>query len=177
MASQAASMVRILGIDPGSVITGWGVVESDGHRQQHVAHGCLRVGRGDMPQRLRAIFDGLAAVVEQWQPAQVAIETVFVRDNIDSALKLGQARGAAICAVTTRNLAVSEYAPTRIKQALVGRGLADKKQVAHMVGILLNLTDPLQADAADALAVAICHGHTQHSSLYDVRSRSRRRRR
>ena len=177
MASEAASMVRVLGIDPGSVITGWGVVESDGHRQQHVAHGCLKVGRGDMPQRLRAIFEGLGEVVRQWQPTQVAIETVFVRDNIDSALKLGQARGAAICAVTVHDLPVSEYAPTRIKQALVGRGLADKKQVAHMVGILLNLNEVLQPDAADALAVAICHGHSQHSSLYDVRSRSGRRRR
>jgi crossover junction endodeoxyribonuclease RuvC len=169
--------VRVLGIDPGSVVTGWGVIDTDGHRQQHVAHGCLRVGRGDMVERLGAIFTGLREVAETHQPDVVAIETVFVKENISSALKLGQARGAAICALATQGLAISEYAPTRIKQAVVGRGQADKSQVAHMVRVLLNLPETPASDAADALAVAICHGHSQHSALYDVASKPRGRRR
>lgn len=173
----APQTLRVLGIDPGSVVTGWGVIDTDGHRQQHVAHGCLRVGRGEMVDRLGAIFNGLRDVAEAHKPDVVAIETVFVRENISSALKLGQARGAAICALATQGLSISEYAPTRIKQSVVGRGQADKAQVAHMVRVLLGLPEAPPSDAADALAVAICHGHSQHSSLYDVASKPRGRRR
>lgn len=157
----AAPVTRILGIDPGSVRTGIGIVDADarGHCA-HVHHEALLVGNaGEFSQRLKAIWLRIGALIETFAPQQVAIERVFVARNPDSALKLGQARGAAICAVVTRDLPVHEYSPMQIKNAVVGRGAADKSQVQHMVGVLLGLHERLQADAADALAVAITHGH------------------
>jgi crossover junction endodeoxyribonuclease RuvC len=154
-------MARILGIDPGSRITGFGLIDSDGRRSRHVASGCLRLPEGKLPVRLRAIFDGLSALIEEHAPAVVAIESVFLHRNADSALKLGQARAAAICATFAAGAEIHEYAPRAIKQAVVGIGHADKSQVAHMVGILLNHRKTLQADAADALAVALCHAHSR----------------
>ena len=155
--------VRILGIDPGSVRTGWGVVDADATgRCAHVAHGALAVGGGeDFALRLKAIFDGLRALLAAHAPQEVAIERVFLAKNPDSALKLGQARGAAICAAVSVDLPVHEYAPMQIKNAVVGRGVAEKTQVQHMVGVLLGLDAKLQADAADALAVAITHAHSR----------------
>jgi crossover junction endodeoxyribonuclease RuvC len=156
-------MIRILGIDPGSVRTGIGIVDADAQgRCTHVHHDTLRLNdRENFTLRLKAILDGLWASIEQWRPQEVAIERVFLARNPDASLKLGQARGAAICAVVSRDLAVNEYSPMQIKTAVVGRGAAEKVQVQHMVGVLLNLGERLQADAADALAVAITHAHAR----------------
>lgn len=152
--------MRILGIDPGSRITGLGVV--DGHRL--VAAFDLKLGGGDMPGRLSALFDGIRDAIEAHRPEVVAIETAFMSRNPQSAIKLGQARGAAICAAVQCGLEVHEYAPRLIKQALVGRGGADKEQVQHMVRMLLKTNEPFGADAADALAVALCHQHTAETA-------------
>ena len=155
--------LRILGIDPGSRITGYGVIEVQGNRSTYLVSGCVRVDDETFPERLRAIFDGIGAVVAEYQPTEIAIEKVFVQRNVDSALKLGQARGAAICAVMNRSLPIAEYSPAQIKLALVGRGAADKHQVQHMVKTLLQLVESPQADAADALACALCHSHTRQT--------------
>ena len=156
-------MIRILGIDPGSRMTGYGVIEVQGGRTLYIASGCVRMADEDFPQRLRTIFEGVGEVVDKYQPTATAIEKVFVQRNVDSALKLGQARGAAICAVVSRSLPIAEYSPTQIKQALVGRGAAAKEQVKHMVKILLQIDESPQEDAADALACALCHSHTQQT--------------
>jgi crossover junction endodeoxyribonuclease RuvC len=161
-------MTRILGIDPGSVRTGVGIVDADATgRATHVFHTALVIATDDaFPLRLKRILDGLGALMEQFKPDEVAIERVFMAKNADSALKLGQARGAAICAAVLRDLPVNEYSPMQIKQAVVGRGVAEKTQVQHMVGVLLNLQGmPLQADAADALAIAITHSHARTLAL------------
>ncbi len=156
-------MTRILGIDPGSQRTGIGIVDVDPSGScVHVHHCALFVaGAEDFPRRLKAILDGVGALLEQFAPHEVAVERVFMAKNPDSALKLGQARGAAICAVVQRDLPVHEYSPMQIKNAVVGRGSAEKLQVQHMVGVLLNLPAGLQSDAADALAVAITHAHSR----------------
>jgi len=156
--------VRILGIDPGSVRTGVGIVDADvTGRATHVFHTALLLTAAeDFPRRLKRILDGLGELIERYRPHEVAIERVFMAKNPDSALKLGQARGAAICAAVMRDLPVHEYSPMQIKQAVVGRGVAEKTQVQHMIGVLLNLQgEKLQADAADALAIAITHAHTR----------------
>ena len=156
-------LTRILGIDPGSQRTGVGIVDADSTgRCVHVFHTALHVAKEeDFPRRLKAIFDGLQGLIAEYAPQEVAIERVFLAKNPDSALKLGQARGAAICAVVDRDLGVLEYSPMQIKNAVVGRGVAEKTQVQHMVGVLLGLSGKLQADAADALAVAITHAHSR----------------
>ncbi|MFC7300707.1 crossover junction endodeoxyribonuclease RuvC [Cognatiluteimonas weifangensis] len=155
-------MTRILGIDPGSQRTGIGIIDvaADGRCAYVHAQALVLLGAEDFPARLGLLCEGLEALLEQWQPQQVAIETVFMDKSATSALKLGHARGAALATVVRRHLPVSEYAPRLIKQSLVGRGAADKVQVQHMVRLLLNLADTrLQADAADALAVALTHAH------------------
>ena len=159
-------MTRILGIDPGSQRTGVGIIDVDAAgRTTHVFHApLLLLGEGEFPLRLRRLLDGLAEVIDAHRPDEVAIEQVFLARNPDSALKLGHARGAAICAVVLRDLPVHEYAARQVKLALVGKGGADKAQVQHMVGVMLNLTGRLQADAADALAVAITHAHVRASA-------------
>ncbi len=157
-------MLRILGIDPGSRITGYGVIESDGMRSVHIEHGALRLQGEALPPRLGEIFSRVSALIEQHRPEVMAIEQVFVAKNAASALKLGQARGAAICAAIQHGLAVAEYTPTRIKQSVVGSGRADKTQIQQMVKMILNLSETPQADAADALAVALSHAHT-HTTL------------
>ena len=158
-----APTTRILGIDPGSVRTGVGIIDVDATgRPTHVFHAPLvLLGAEDFPKRLKLLLDGLGAILDEYKPEEVAIERVFMARNPDSALKLGQARGAAMCAAVLRDLPVHEYAASEIKLAVVGRGGADKAQVQHMVGVMLNLQGPLQADAADALAVAITHGHVR----------------
>ena len=155
--------MRILGIDPGSRITGYGIIEVEGNRNRYVASGCVRVADRALPERLQEIFAGVSEIVATYRPEQMAIEQVFMHRNADSALKLGQARGAAICAATSHDLPVSEYAARAIKQAIVGKGSATKHQVQHMVCVLLGLDSSPQADAADALAVALCHGHTSQT--------------
>jgi len=151
-------MPRILGIDPGSTITGYAVLDGGAHPVACVID-CIRLPRVDFPARLGMIFEQLSEVITAYQPDQMAVENVFVARNAASALKLGQARGAAICAGAARGLEVAEYTPTQIKQAIAGRGRADKVQIQHMIGMLLNIRGPLQADAADAAAVALCHAH------------------
>ncbi len=170
-------MTRILGIDPGSRITGFGLIELDGKKLSYVESGCIRAGDGDFAGRLKTIFDGVSDIVEIYGPTEVAIEKVFMHRNPDSALKLGQARGAAICAVMNRGLALSEYTPSEIKKATVGKGNASKDQVQHMVQALLKLPGMPQEDAADALAVALCHNHTSQtlSHLEGVRGTRRGR--
>ena len=161
-----AQPLRILGIDPGSQRTGVGIIEADATgRLRCVFRATLQVaGEETFPLRLKRIYDELSDIIEAHAPAEAAIERVFIAKNADSALKLGQARGAAICAAVGCGLPVSEYAPNAIKQAVVGKGHAGKEQVQHMVGILLNLREePLQADAADALAIAITHAHLRAS--------------
>ena len=158
-------MTRILGIDPGSQRTGIGIIDADalGHTR-HVYHAALELLDNDtFPLRLKQIFDDLCALIDEHRPDEVAIERVFMARNADSALKLGQARGAAICAAVHKGLAITEYAAKEIKQAVVGGGGADKSQVQHMICLLLNLSQKLQADAADALAVALTHAHTRAS--------------
>ena len=159
-------MIRILGIDPGSQRTGVGIIDADAvGNSRHVWHGALELlGNENFNLRLKQIFDDLSALIDEWNPHEVAIERVFMAKNPDSALKLGQARGAAICAVVSKNIEVTEYAPRAIKQAIVGGGGSEKTQVQHMVGVLLNLNTKLQADAADALAVALTHAHTRAMS-------------
>ncbi|MBU6469332.1 MAG: crossover junction endodeoxyribonuclease RuvC [Gammaproteobacteria bacterium] len=153
--------MRILGIDPGSLFTGYGVVDYDGQRLGHVASGCIRVAGSDFRVRLRGIFRGVEAVLAEFRPEELAVEKAFVHKNADSALKLGQARAAAICATLALDLPLSEYTPREVKLALTGKGGADKQQVQHMVKILLGLQGRMQADSADALAVAICHAHSR----------------
>ena len=153
-------MRRILGIDPGSVITGYGIVDSDGIRSFHVAHGCIRVEGDSLPEKLGFILNEVSNLIVQWEPAEVAIEQVFVSKNPMSALKLGQARGAAICAAVQRGLPVAEYSARTVKQAAVGYGAADKEQMQEMIRMLLSLTELPAADAADGLAVALCHAHS-----------------
>jgi crossover junction endodeoxyribonuclease RuvC len=154
------SSVRILGVDPGSRRTGFGLIECRGTELAVIAHGCLNVAAATPTERLRLIFEGLRALFADHTPAEVAIERVFVSRNVDSALKLGQARGAALCAVP-REVPVFEYAPRAIKLAVVGSGNAEKFQVAHMIRALLTLEARPGADAADALAVAVCHAHAR----------------
>lgn len=159
-------MPRILGIDPGSRMTGYGIIDSDGRRSRHVASGCIRTGKGAFPERLGVIFDGIRALIDEHQPVEFSIEQVFVAKNASSALKLGQARGAAITAAVTAGLPVFEYTPTAIKQALVGTGRADKEQVQHMVKILLTLQGEMGLDQSDALGIALCHAHTNASLIH-----------
>lgn len=158
-------MTRIIGIDPGSQRTGVGIVDVDAPgKLSHVFHGALAVaGEASFPLRLKRIFDELNDIIAAHRPDECGIERVFMARNADSALKLGQARGAAICAVVSRGIVVHEYAATEVKQAVVGSGRGDKAQVQHMIGILLGLKGPIQADAADALAVAVAHAHTRSS--------------
>lgn len=151
--------IRILGIDPGLRVTGFGVVEKTGQHLQYVTSGCIRTPDGELPQRLKSILDGLTEVIATYQPAQVAVEKVFVNVNPQTTLLLGQARGAAICAAVLQDLPVSEYTALQVKQAVVGNGHAKKEQVQEMVKRLLKLDGTPQPDAADALACAICHAH------------------
>ncbi len=157
-------MAKILGIDPGSRITGYGIIEETGlNSYQYIASGSIRIKAESFPERLKQIFDGITEVIELYRPTQMAIEQVFMHKNADSALKLGQARGAAICAAMNAGLPVSEYAARQVKQALVGKGNADKTQVQHMVKILLNVQGKLQIDASDALGICLCHSHYQQT--------------
>jgi crossover junction endodeoxyribonuclease RuvC len=156
--------MRILGVDPGSRITGYGIIEGTANGYRYIASGSIVIKADYFPDRLKQIFDGIVQIVELYRPEQMAIEQVFMHKNADSALKLGQARGAAICAVQTAGLPVFEYAARQVKQAIVGRGSAEKTQVQHMVKILLNIQGELQVDAGDALGISICHAHYQQTA-------------
>jgi crossover junction endodeoxyribonuclease RuvC len=153
----AAGSVRVLGIDPGSRCTGFGVLDANGPRLTYVASGVIRTQSGEFAERLCEIFRCVQSIVAQYRPQEIAIERVFVNRNPDSALKLGQARGAAICATADANAEVFEYATRQIKRAVVGSGSAEKVQVQLMMKSILRLDGPVSADAADALATAVCH--------------------
>lgn len=153
-------MAIILGIDPGSRITGFGIINSDGNKHKYIASGCIRMTQTEFPIRLQQIFTNINEVIATYKPNETAIEDVFMHTNARSALKLGQARGAAITALVVNDLAVAEYSARAIKKAVVGYGAATKLQVQDMVKLLLKLDGEIQEDAADALAVAICHAHT-----------------
>ncbi|MCX7091150.1 MAG: crossover junction endodeoxyribonuclease RuvC [Legionellales bacterium] len=152
-------MTIILGIDPGSRVTGYGVVREHQRRLQYIDSGCIRCADGTLPERLLQIFNGICELMEQYSPNEVAIEQVFMHKNASSALKLGHARGVAMVACASHRAPVSEYAARAVKQNVVGYGGADKTQVQQMVVHLLTLSAVPQADAADALAIAICHSH------------------
>jgi len=160
IAASKKSLRRILGIDPGSVITGFGIIETDGVRDFHVHHGAIRIAGDDLPEKLGFILHSIGQLIDEWQPAEVSVEQVFVSKNPMSALKLGQARGAAICAAVQRGLPVAEYSPRTIKQAAVGYGSADKEQMQEMIRVLLTLEQRPPSDAADGLAAALCHAHS-----------------
>jgi crossover junction endodeoxyribonuclease RuvC len=151
----------ILGIDPGSRITGYGIIRSDGQRHQYIASGTILASQAkDLPGRLSLIFEGISEVVQRYSPMEAAIEEVFMATNANAALKLGQARGAAITAMAAKGLTVAEYAARSVKQAVSGYGAADKSQVQYMVKLLLNVVGMSAIDATDALAVAICHAQS-----------------
>lgn len=166
---------RILGLDPGSRITGFAVLDCEAGQIRYVASGGIRAG-GEFPERLKQIFAGVAELVMQHRPDEVAIERVFMHRNADSALKLGQARGAALSATFAVPANVFEYAPREIKQAVVGTGAADKDQVQLMVKRLLKLSGEMGPDAADAIAIALCHAHARRlrSALQAGRMGARR---
>ncbi|KEI72419.1 crossover junction endodeoxyribonuclease RuvC [Endozoicomonas elysicola] len=170
-------MAILLGIDPGSRITGYGVIEEIGSHCKYVASGCIRIQDGPLPERLLQVFQGINSVIEMYNPQSVGIEQVFMARNADSALKLGQARGAAIVAAVNHGLEVSEYSARQVKQAVVGKGSAEKSQVQHMIVSILKLDKTPQADAADALAVALCHSHTRASLIRMAGATGRRNRR
>jgi crossover junction endodeoxyribonuclease RuvC len=155
-----SAIVRILGIDPGSRVTGYGIVDSSAQSARAVTWGSVRTS-GDHARRLRDIYEAFDDIVREHQPHEVAIERVFLSRNADSALKLGQARAAALCGTFGIAADVHEYSPRHIKKAVVGTGSAEKAQVQQMIGMLLGIKEPIQADAADALAVAMCHAHSR----------------
>ena len=157
--------LRILGIDPGSRLTGFGVVDFIDNRPQYVASGAVQTVAGDFPQRLKLIFESVNRIATDYRPQVLAIESIFVHKNAGSALKLGHARSAALCATFALDIPVFEYAPREIKLAVVGSGSATKEQVQHMIVSLLQLDGTPSPDAADALATAVCHGHRRDVQL------------
>lgn len=159
-------MGLILGIDPGSRITGFGLVEAQRQGQRYISSGTIRPDGDAFPKRLAQIFTGLTSIIERHQPDVVAVESAFMSRNADSALKLGQARGVAIAAAARFDLQVVEYTPRAVKQSVVGNGGADKAQVQGMICRLLGLQGTLGADAADALAIAMCHAHHDRVSSF-----------
>jgi crossover junction endodeoxyribonuclease RuvC len=161
--------IRILGIDPGLRRTGWGLIESDGNRLIYVACGSVETSdRAALGVRLVTIHDGLIAVIERYQPHEAAVENTFVNTNAAATLKLGQARGIAMLVPAKAGLSVAEYAPNLVKKTIVGAGHSEKAQIRMMIGVLLPKADPQSEDAADALAIAICHAHHRMSLAMKV---------
>ena len=153
--------MRVLGIDPGSRITGYGIIDMEGNRLIHVDNGAIFTDSNrDFTLRLQRIYRELTEIIEQYRPDAMAVENIFFANNVQSALKLGQARGAAIVAGVNAGLPVYEYSALQVKQAVVGHGRADKQQVQKMLKALLNLKETAQEDASDALAAAVCHAHS-----------------
>jgi crossover junction endodeoxyribonuclease RuvC len=164
---------RIIGIDPGSRSTGFGVIDSDGLRHSYVASGFIKISGDELSERLGMIFHEISLVIDKWQPQSMAVEQVFVNKNVDSALKLGQARGAAICAGINAKLGIGEYTPRAVKKAVVGHGAAEKQQIQQMMKILLKLDFVPQTDEADGLAIALCHANHMHVKTLAAVSRVR----
>ncbi|MCP0913639.1 MULTISPECIES: crossover junction endodeoxyribonuclease RuvC [Legionella] len=171
-------MTIILGIDPGSRVTGYGIIKEQGKQLHYLDSGCIRTPQGELSEKLLSIFNGICHLMENFNPDEVAIEQVFLHQNADAALKLGHARGVAMVACASHRIKVNEYSARAVKQSLVGYGAAQKEQVKHMVVNLLKLNRPPQSDAADALAIAICHSHMRHGllNMNIVTARGRRRR-
>ena len=167
-------MTLILGIDPGSRITGYGLIKENQRQLYYVDSGCIRTSEGVLSQRLLQIFNGICQLMEEFSPDEVAIEQVFMHQNPSSALKLGHARGVAMVACASHRVNVSEYSARLVKQSIAGYGAAEKHQVKHMVVNLLQLSSSPQSDAADALAIAICHSHTRNGLLATAGRRTRR---
>lgn len=153
-------MPVILGIDPGSNITGFGVIEAVKNKYKYIASGCIRTNKNHLGKQLQQIFAGISEIISSYQPTEVAIEQIFMHANVSSALKLGQARGAAIVAIAQENIKIAEYSARAVKQAVVGYGNAEKSQVQHMIKLLLQLKNRPAVDEADALAIAICHANS-----------------
>lgn len=151
--------MRLLGLDPGLRHTGWGIVDADGNRLRHVASGRVDSGEGTIAERLVRLHDGITEVIGRYHPDEAAVEETYVNKNPSSTLKLGLARGVVILAPARAGLTVAEYAPSLVKKSVVGAGQAEKEQVERMVRMLLPGAEPASADAADALAIAICHAH------------------
>lgn len=169
-------MALILGIDPGSRKTGFGIINVVGSRQEYITSGVIRIDtQFTLPERLKVIFDSVTQIIQEHSPQEMAVESVFMSKSAGSALKLGQARGAAIVAAVNQELPVSEYEARKVKQAVVGNGNADKLQVQHMVKTLLKLQGTPQEDAADALAIALCHAQTQQHMLRTAKAKTFRR--
>ena len=158
-------MTIILGIDPGSRITGYGLIKESKQKLQYIDSGCIRTSEGELSQRLLQIFNGICQLMEEYAPDEVAIEEIFMHQNPNSALKLGHARGVAMVACASHRVNVSEYSAREVKQSVAGYGAAQKNQVKHMVVALLMLNSSPQSDAADALAIAICHSHTRNGLM------------
>jgi crossover junction endodeoxyribonuclease RuvC len=164
--------IRILGIDPGLRRTGWGLIESDGNRLIYVACGSVETSeKAALGDRLVVIHDGLIAVIEQYRPHEAAVEHTFVNTNAAATLKLGQARGIAMLVPARAGLTVAEYAPNLVKKTVVGAGHSDKAQIRMMIGVLLPKADPQSEDAADALAIAVCHAHHRQSVVMKMAAR------
>ena len=170
-------MTIILGIEPGSRITGYGIIRAEKHHLEYIDSGCIRTGEGALSAKLLHIYDGICALMDQYTPQEVAIEEVFMHQNARSALKLGHARGVAMVAAASHRIHVNEYSARAIKQAVVGYGAAEKDQVKHMVVQMLSLNSPPQSDASDALAIAICHSHMRHGLMGALKGQIRRGRR
>jgi len=168
-------MTIILGIDPGSRVTGYGVIKTTGNQHEYVTSGCLVIQDLPLSQRLEQIYRGIANVIAEFHPEEAAIEEVFMQKSAGSALKLGQARGAAMVSAAMTGLSVAEYSARQVKLAVVGYGAAEKSQVQHMVKTILNISAVLAADAADALAIAIAHAHSR-GGLAILAGTTRRRR-
>lgn len=169
-------MTVILGIDPGSRVTGYGIIREVNRKLEYIDSGCIRTADGELSQRLLEIFNGICHLMEKFSPVEVAIEEVFMHENPSSALKLGHARGVAMVACASHRVNVSEYSAREVKLSLVGYGAAKKEQVKHMVVNLLMLNSSPQSDAADALGIAICHSHMRNSLFVRGPRRATRRR-
>lgn len=169
-------MTIILGIDPGSRITGYGLIKESQQQLHYLDSGCIRTSAGELSSRLLQIFNGICELMEKFSPDEAAIEQIFMHQNPNSALKLGHARGVAMVACASHQIKVSEYSAREVKQSVVGYGAAQKSQVQHMVVNLLMLNSSPQNDAADALAIAICHSHTRRNGLLATTGRRRRAR-
>ena len=158
-------MIRILGIDPGSIITGYGIIDSKGNHSKHIDSGIIKVQGETLADKLKTIHENIVSIIHEFQPEEVSIEKIFMNRNADSAIKLGQARGVAIAACAIQGLPVYEYTANQVKQATVGKGHAAKEQVQHMIKVLLCLEKAPKADAADALAIALCHANSREGLL------------
>lgn len=157
--------VRILGVDPSLVACGWGMIEAEGNKLRYIGHGVIRPDRkAELPVRLQTLFESLTCIIKECDPDSAAVEEAFMKDNPNSALKLGQARAACVLAATQSGLSVGEYSPRSVKKSVVGTGAADKAQVAHMINVLLPGANVKAGDAADALAIAVCHAHRVSAS-------------